>query len=102
MLISSNLIILFLCLSLTTSSPLDGNDVNEQFIDIVDAYYVAKLMHQSAQSIIRQKILEPHSPGKQVSTLHAVYTVYNSIRIFYLQCLTKLHKWQDMFCGNLE
>lgn len=65
-----------MCFSLTTSSPLDGNDVNEQFIDIVDAYYVAKFRHQSAQSNIRHKTLEPHSSGKQVSTSQLI--AYNS------------------------
>ncbi|XP_019854420.1 PREDICTED: uncharacterized protein LOC105313451 [Amphimedon queenslandica] len=48
------------------NSPLEGKDLNENFIDLCDAYHTARLSRQSARSNLKSKVLQPHTEGKQL------------------------------------
>lgn len=57
---------MFVLLVAVSRSPLQGDNTNEQFIDLAESYYSAKISVENAESNLRNELLEPHPKNKQV------------------------------------
>ena len=64
------------------STPLVKDNLNETFIDLAEAYYSAKLSAESAESSLRNELLEPHKKDKEVDTASNI-----SLKSFLCTCV---------------
>ena len=48
------------------SKPLEDENANEEFVDLAEAYYVAKLSIRTVQSSLRHELMEPRLEKKKV------------------------------------
>ena len=58
------------------STPLGKDNLNETFIDLAETYYNAKLSAESAESSLRNELLEPHKKDRGVGNASNIILKY--------------------------
>ena len=58
------------------STPLGKDNLNETFIDLAETYYNAKLSAESAESSLRNELLEPHKIDREVDNASNIILKY--------------------------
>ena len=58
------------------STPLGKDNLNETFIDLAETYYNAKLSAESAESSLRNELLEPHKKDREVDNASNIILKY--------------------------